>query len=554
MTAVETTQLVLGRAAYGRHAWQEAVARLGAADAEGPLSAEDLVRLAYAHYWTGSMDSYLGVMERAFRAFVRAGDDAQAALAALMLQWDYSTKSAKSLANGWHQRAVRILEHCPECVAHGYLAQARTWQVLEAGDYEVALETAREIAEIGTRLGDRDLEVLGLQRQAYVLISKGDLAAGLPLLDEAVVAALAGELGTMITAVIYCAAVSITRELGDYERAAEWSDAAMCWCQREACTGFPGLCRVYNAEIAGRLGNWQQARSDLLRACDELQRFGAPTLAATGFYELAEIYRRMGAFNQAEDAYRRACELGLDPEPGLSLLRLAQGDVPAAAAAIKRAIEAAGIERNPSPDVLTHARLLPAQIEIAIAAGDRATAERATQQLEATAAVAETTLLHAEVGRARAALALAGGAPETALREATRARKLWQELGMPYETARERMLSAAAYRSMNDDEAAAFESMLASSMLERLGVQRDQLTRITNLPPAREAHRSGHGLTPRELEVLDLVGHGLTDVEIAARLHLSPHTVHRHLANIRTKTNQPSRAAVIAHAARLGIL
>ena len=390
MTDQDTRDLALGQKAYEHHAWQEALTRLSAADANSPLGAEDLVALAYAHYWTGSIDSYLAVMERAYRSFVDAGQAAEAALAALMLQWDYMTKPAKSLANGWYRHAARLLEGCPECAAHGYLAQSRTWELLEAGDVETALESARTIGEIGARLGNRDLETLGLARQAQVLVARGDLVPGLGLLDEAVVAALAGELGTMITAVIYCAAVSMTRELGDYERAADWSAAAMRWCEREACTGFPGLCRVYNAEITGRLGNLERAHQDLVRACEELQQFGAFTMAATAFYELGEIHRRRGELQQAEEAYTKACEFGLDPEPGLSVLRLAQGDPQRAAAAINRAVNATGTDGRPCTDLLACARLLPAQVQIALAAGDRPTAEQATERLEAIATTTES--------------------------------------------------------------------------------------------------------------------------------------------------------------------
>ncbi|MHB8656785.1 MAG: helix-turn-helix transcriptional regulator [Solirubrobacteraceae bacterium] len=521
-----------------------------------PLAAGDLVRLAYAHYWTGSLDSYLQVMERAFRAFVEGGDDAQAALAALMLQWDYLSKPAKSLANGWYRRATRILNGCPECVAHGYLAQARTWQMLDEGNFDAALRYAHEIAEIGSRLGDRDLEVLGLQRQAHVLVSRGDLHAGLAMLDEAVVAAVSGELGTMITAVIYCAAITLCRGLGDYERAAEWSSAVMRWCEREACTGFPGLCRVYNAEIAGRRGGWQLAQTELIRACDELEQFGALAMAAVGYYELGEIYRRMGALDQAQEAYAHACEFGVDPEPGLSLLRLAQGDPAAAAAVINRAVTATGIGGEPAADLLACARLLPAQIEISIAASDLATAEAATEQLEAISSAAESKLLQAEVRCARAALALAQGKLEEALAEATRGRKLWQEISMPYESARARVVAAAVHRLLGDREAEEFELRLVRTAFDRLGVSPELIAAVAGLPTAGPLNPqvSDLRLTDRELEILRLIADGMTDAEIARRLYLSPHTVHRHVANIRTKTNQPSRAAVVAHATRIGIL
>ena len=556
MTRADVSDLAVGRAAYERHAWEEALARLSAADALAPLGGEDLVRLAYAHFWTGSIDSYLDVMARAFRAFVSVGDDAQAAWAALMLQWDYLSKPAKSLANGWYRRAARILETCPECIAHGYFAQARIWEMLEARNLDAALEHAREVTTIGTRLGDRDLEVLGLQRQAQVLVAQGDLTRGLALLDEAVVAALSGEVGTVITAVIYCAAIVLSRDLGDYERAAEWSSAAIRWCEREGCTGFPGLCRVYNAQIAARRGGWRHAQLELERACEELQKFGAMAMAAVGFYELGEIHRQMGALAEAEEAYARACEFGAEPEPGLSLLRLARGDGAAAAASINRAVSAIGTQEQPCANLLACARLLPAQIEIALAGGDVATARRAAEQLEEIVPAAPSKLLQAQVHCARAALALARRDLETALLEANRGRKLWHEIDIPYESARARVLAAAVHGELGDREAQEFELKLATTTFERLGVRAEGIVALLEPhPKARPlAEADALQLTVRELEILRLVARGLTDVEIAERLYLSPHTVHRHLANIRSKTHQPSRAAVVAQATRMGIL
>lgn len=556
MTDADACDLAVGRAAFERHQWKEALARLNAADARAPLRGEDLVRLAHAHFWTGSIDSYLDVMARAFRSFVSAGDDAQAAWVALMLQWDYLSKPAKSLANGWHRRADRILETCPECLAHGYLAQTRVWDMLEAGNLDAALEQAREVTTIGTRLGNRDLEVLGLQRQAQVLVAQGDLARGLALLDEAVVAALSGELGAMITAVIYCAAIVLSRELGDYERAAEWSGAAIQWCEREGCTGFPGLCRVYNAEIAARRGGWGHAKLELERACEELQKFGAMAMAAVGFYELGEIHRQIGALDEAREAYAQACEFGAEPEPGLSLLRLAEGDEAGAAASINRAVIAAGIEEQRCANLLACARLLPAQIEIALAIGNIGLARSATQRLEEVVPVAPSKLLQAQVHGARAALSLARGDLETALSDANCGRKLWQELDMPYESARARVLTAAVHGALGDSAAQEFELKLARTTFERLGVRRERIVVLLEPPAGAQppAEVDGLGLTVRELEILRLVARGLTDAEIATRLYLSPHTVHRHLANIRSKTRQPSRAAVVAQATRMGIL
>ena len=561
MAGLDVSELEYGRDAYERHMWGEALAHLGAADAAHPLGAEDLLRLAYASYWTGSLDGYLTLLERAYSAFVEGGDDAQAALTALMLQWDYMSKPAQSLANGWYKRAQRILQACPECVAHGYLAQSRVWVALAEGDVDGALREAHTMIELAKRFGDRDLLALGIQRQGQALVARGEVAAGLECLDEAVVAAISGELGTMTTAAVYCAAITCCRQLADYERAGQWSAAVNRWCEREACTGFPGLCRIYTAELTCLRGAWAQAQEELERACEELQRFGAFAMAAGAFYELGEVRRRMGDLEGAEAAYAQAYEFGLEPQPGRALVRLAQGDIAAASTAIARALtdldpntQRAGGARSQPADRLKRARLLPVHVEIALAAGDLPTAQGATDELEAIAAEYDTKALHAQARWVRAAVALADEDLGTALAAATDARALWQELEMPYETARARMSAAAIHHAAGDDEAAQIELRTAHATFKRLGADLDQAAAAAKLDQESRSSDPVFGLSSRELDVLRLVAEGLTDPEIAQRLFLSPHTVHRHLANIRTKTSQPSRAAAVAQATRAGLI
>jgi DNA-binding CsgD family transcriptional regulator len=560
LTVPEQTELERGRGAYERHAWGEALAHLGAADAAKALGAEDLLRFAHASYWSGSLDNYLALLERAYTAFVQGGDQPRAALTALKLQWDYLSKPARSLANGWYKRAQRILQACPECVAHGYLAQARLWVALAEGDVEGALREARTMVELGERLGDRDLQVLGLQRQGEVLLAGGD-AAGLECLDESVVAAISGELGTMTTAAVYCAAITCCRELGDYERAGQWSAAVTRWCEREACTGFPGLCRIYTAELTCLRGAWAEAQEELRRACEELQRFGAFAMAANAFYELGEIRRRMGDLEGAQAAFAQAYEFGLEPQPGLALVRLAQGDTAAASTAIARALthpqtntQRAGGALGQPADRLKRARFLPAQVAIALAAGDLVTARTATDELEAIAADYDTKALHAHACCARSAVARADEDLGRAMAAATDARALWQELDMPYETAHAHMSAAAIHQAVGDDEAAQIELRTAHAIFKRLRADRDRSAAAAQLDKDFRTADPTLGLSARELDVLRLVANGLTDTEIARRLFLSPHTVHRHLANIRAKTNQPSRAAAVAQAARLGLI
>ena len=550
---VAPSELEQARDAYRRHAWAEAYALLSAADAREELAAADLNRLAYAAYWTGRLDGYLEALERAYRLLLQDGDSAQAALTALMLQWDNRSKPAPAIASGWFARAERLLEGQPDSVAHGYLAQARIWTALAAGRFDDALALADRMLELGTRLGDRDLHTLGLQRRGQALIAAGSVAEGLALFEEAVVVAMSGELEAMTTAVVYCTAIAACHDLMDYGRAAQWSDVAQRWCEREASRGFPGLCRVYHAELIRLRGAWPQAEQLVRQACDELREFGALAMAAAGLYELGEIRRRTGDLDAAELAYREALELGHECQPGMALLRLAQGALPAASAAIADAL---ADEDAPAQAGLARARLLAAQVEIALAAGDAGLARVATDELAAIAARYGSTALRAEAATARAALALADGG--SALSEARRAHRLWQELEMPYEAARARVLVAAAQRAAGHHDAAGIQLQAAATTFRRLGAAPDLAGVERALAGEPQAASRGGGedasLTRRERDVLVLVAAGMTDRQIAEQLVVSPHTVHRHLANIRAKLGQPTRAATVAHAARLGLL
>ncbi len=502
-------------------------------------------------------------MERAYAAYRAGGDDCSAALVALSLRLDYSTKPALALATGWLRRAERLLDGQPDCLAHGYLAAVYALQAIARGDLERALAETERMIKLGSQLPDRDLHVLGLQRQGQVLVGLGVVAQGLELLDEVVVAAMSGELGINATAVIYCSAIATCRDLGDFGRAGEWSEAAKRWCEREASTGFPGLCRIYHGEIVRRRGAWRQAEQEVRLACDELQTFGIRAWAGAGAYELGEICRLRGDLEGAERAYREAMDCGCDPQPGLALLRLEQGDVGVAAAMVARALadcepreEVQEVAWHESRDRLSRARLLPSQIAVSLAQGDLELARAASVELDVIAAEYRSGAFEAEAASARAVVALAEGDLTAALAAARAGRLLWQQLGMPYELACARMTLAAVGRAAGDADAAKRELTAALEGFRRLGADRDsgraqeQLRALSR--DARE--RSDHVLTARELEILRLVAEGLTDAEIAARLFLSPHTIHRHLANVRTKLGQPSRAAAVAQASRLGLL
>lgn len=563
--AVSALRDELGRArdAFRAHAWQVAFDLFSACDREVPLGAEDLLCLADAAYWSGRPEVSLAVTERAHGACLVRGDNAGAALAALFLYLDHRTRSESSLATGWLRRAERLLEGQPECSAHGFLAHARVALALSRGDLDSALAEARRMVELGARLGIPDLETLGLERVGHVLVASGDAAAGLAMLDEAVVTAVSGELGLTATAMIYCSAIAACRDLGDYRRAREWSEAATRWCEREATTGFPGLCRVYHAEILRRQGKWQAAEEHVRRACQELASFGVLAMAAAAQYELGEIRRLVGDLEGAEAAYRQALEWGHEPQPGLALLWAERGELDAAFGAIRRALadlrpqpDRAEAAWQESRDPLAVARLLPALVEVSVACGQLEQAREACAELDAVAQQYGTPSLKAQAAYARAVLAMAEGKFAVAQEAASLSQSYWKELDSPYETARSRMLLASARHAAGDQRTARLELEAAQSALERLGARLDaaRAKQLLRRFAGGSIPDVANVLTAREVQVLQLVAEGLTDTEISERLVISQHTVHRHLANVRTKLGQPSRAAAISQATRLGLL
>jgi class 3 adenylate cyclase len=465
-----------GREAAARYAWGEAYDMLSAAGAEAPLSAPDLEHLAEAAWWTGRLPACLDALERAYAAHLKQENGARAGVVALELSRHYMHKLSPALAAGWFSRAERLLQDQPDSREHGYLLLALLSRGLgmvssrrsdPRGELDRALELARQTFETGCRSGDRDLQALALHNEGYVRVLKGEVEEGLVLIDEAAAAAVGGELGAKATAVIYCNTISACRDLADYRRAGEWTEAATRWCERQSITGFPGVCRIHRAEMMRLRGAWAAAEQEVRRACDELQDF-ALDVAGEGFHELGEIRLRMGDLAGAEEAFSQAHELGREPLPGLALLRLAQGDLQRATSCLRLALA------EESSDRLTRARLLPAQVEVAIAAGDLDTARSAADELEQICEVYRSPALAATALIAKGAVQLVEGSAEEALRTLRRALQLWREVDAPYEIALTRRQMGEAYLAQGESDAALRELQAARAAFQRLGATLDE--------------------------------------------------------------------------------
>ncbi len=487
-----------GREAMDRHAWTDAFDLLSEAARSQELDGDGLALLGDAAWWAGRFRDSISARERASASYAAQGENQKAATEAIKVGGDHFRSLAHSVSAGWYTRADRLLAGQPEGVAHGLLARDRAFHALKKGDLDEAMEQATAALNIGTRVGDRNVQAMALQLQGQVLVAKGQVEEGLALHDEATVAAVSGELDPFSTGVVYCNVIWDASKMADYRRAGEWTEAATRWCERQSINGFPGICRVHRAEIMRLRGAWAQAEDEAQRACTELTDFGLHYIAAEAFYELGEIRLRMGELALAGEAFRQANELGREPMPGIAQLRLAEGKTGAALSAINRAVADA------PEDPLFRAKLLPVQARIALAAGETDIARKAVEEMEGVAVTYRTPALEAMAAASRGALQTAEGELGEARRSLRRAIELWREIDLPYETAEARVLLALAYRADGEEDAATMELDAARSTFERLGAPLDA-KRVTELMGSADAAGVGGARVERAFMFTDIV-------------------------------------------------
>jgi class 3 adenylate cyclase len=467
--------VALGAAALDRHAWQEAYETLSRADANGRLTPAELEMLADAAWWTGRLPVALEVRERGYAAATRAGDVTAAVTAAIGLGRDHLLRNDIAIANAWLNRAGHLLDGVPENIGHGYLAACRAFSSALSGDAEGSLAQASAAVEIGERLGDRDLTAFARSEKGSALVSVGRIEEGLALIDDATVAAVGGELEPRIAGGVCCASIETCQALGELNRAAAWTEAQDRWCRREAINGYPGMCRVFRAGVKQFRGAWLEAEAEARQASIELEGF-MPAAAGSAFLQIGELRMMRGDLPGAEEALMRAHALGTDPEPTLSLLRLAEGRVDAAAAGIARSLDepfAMPSWRAPPGSPLHRLPLLRAQVAIALASSDAATARAAADALREIVEAFPSAISRAASMTATGAVELAEGSAEAATRTLRGAVAAWNELAAPYDAARARMILADAHEAAGSREGAMLELHAARAAFERLGAAPD---------------------------------------------------------------------------------
>jgi DNA-binding CsgD family transcriptional regulator len=538
--AARVDHLERGRRSYGERAWEAAFQALSDADRQSPLEAHDLELLSLAAYLTGRDEEYLSTLERAYNAHLETSDTLRAFRCAFWLGFRVLMRGEMGRANGWFVHAHRLLEHdARDCAERGYLLLPTVGQGPNFNDHEAALAAATEAAAIGQRCGDLELLACARMEQGRIRLQQGQVHGGLAHLDETMVIVISGKLSPLVTGLMYCSVIQACQQVYAFDRSREWTAALTQWCESQPdMVAFVGACQVHRAEIMQLLGTWPEAMEEARRACLRSHGFDRQAGAAA-LYQQAEVYRLRGDFVAAEEAYRAASQRGLEPQPGLALLRLVQGRTDAAATAIRRVA-------GTTTDRLKRMSLLPAYVEIMLAAGHVQDARQACRELEEIARSLDTGVPDAIAAEAHGSVELMEGNAQGALDSLRRAFGVWQQIDAPYHVARVRVLIGLSCHALGDEDGASLEIDAAKSTFERLGAAPD-LARIESLRK-RTSSDQARRLTPRELQVLRLVATGDTNKAIASELGLSERTIERHLNNIFIKLDVPTRTAATAWA------
>lgn len=542
-----------GDRALARGAWETARSWFESA-LEGGEHPAALEGLSWTHWWQENLDACLAVRERAFRGYRDAGDQRGMARMALWIGDDHLWyRGAPAVADGWLARARRLLDELAECPEHGWLAVFDAHVALGSGNIDRARWLADEAQRIGRSHGSVDLEMFGVATDGVARLEAGELTEGLRCLDEAAAAALAGEYEHLAPATWSCCLLlTACEELHDDERGAQWCDQIIGFSRRIGAQFVVGNCRSHYGSLLARCGRWEDAERELDAAVRGLQHGPAPW-RCDALARLGDLRRRQGRHVDATDAFEQAGE-HLVAQAGLAALCLDAGDIHGAADLAQRAL------RHASPGSPRRAEALSLAVQTRLALGDLDAAAGYAAELQDIAATVATRPLQAAARLNEARLAAAGRDVETAAVRYESAVAAFERAGVPLEAAQARLELARTLATGSPGsrpQRAEAEARRAHAVLGELGADAEA-ARANVLIDELRAHQGGTGepspLTSRQVEILRLAAEGLTEHQIATRLVLSEHTVHRHLANAYSRLGCSSRAAAVTRASRLGLL
>lgn len=543
--------MAAGRAALARGAWRDARALFEEALVQGE-NAEALEGLSWAAWWLEDVDRCLDARERAFRLYRAAGDRRSAARMALWLGDDHNEfRGEEAVAAGWLRRAARLLEDLEACPEHGWLSVFEAHGALGRHDLTTAMRLARQAREAGRRHGALDLEMFALATEGVAQVEQGAVAEGMRCLDEATVAAIAGEYENLAPAAWSCCLlISACEGVRDYARGAQWCEQVAAFSRRMGARFVTGVCRAHYGAILVWHGSWQTAEQELLAALEDLTA-NRPVWRSEALVRLGELRRRQGRLDEAAELFAQAPDHPLS-QRGVAALRLDRDDPASARDLLERMLRHLPVGGARRADVL---ELL---VRAEVAAGDDAAATGRLEELRSIAAASSTAPLRGAVSVCAGLLARAAGDLEAACDHFEDAIDLLSRSDSPLEAARARVELAGVLLARDRVDAAAREAHAALDVLDEAGAEGDSVrtrTLLQRIEDADAGRRPGDGpLTARQVEVLRLVAEGLTDQDIAGRLVISEHTVHRHMANVYARLGCSSRAAAVAHASRLGLL
>ena len=464
--------LEVGRDAASRRAWPEAVEALTEADRAEGLSPDDLELLGNASWWAGRPDDATEAMERAFAGYEAAGRAEDAARVAIYMAYQASRAMAFAVAGGWAAQANRLLEAFPDSPLHAWEGVFAAAGDMDQGRIESGLEHADRTMAMARDLGNNEALYIAMAFKGMGDVIAGRWKEGMALLDEASATAMSGNLELRAASDILCITIGACRNLGDLERAAQWADASERWMRRNGAGGYPGICRVHRAELKMLHGRWSEAEQDARQASDELQRFHLLDAVGMAHNAIGDVRLRMGDLDGAAEAFDQAYEFGHDAQPGLAKLQFANGQIDEAQRSIARALAVATGDGG-FTDRAARGRLLPTQVEIALARGDLDVARAAVEELEVIAADFDRPLHTAGALTARGELLLGEQRPVEASPILGKSWRLWQTTDLPYEAAQARLRYAEALTAEGDADGAKRDLLAARKVFDSLGATRD---------------------------------------------------------------------------------